>query len=100
MDVPVAYRSNETHLRQPSNRYTENQRKGSEERIYGEVKFYKIKENFGFITDRKGNEHYFRWNQQYHPDIKPEDLVRGRKISFTLKELANGKKVVNYCRLE
>jgi CRISPR-associated protein (TIGR03986 family) len=100
MDVPVAYRLNETRLRQPSNRYTENQRKGSEERIYGEVKFYKIKENFGFITDRKGNEHYFRWNHQYHPDIKPEDLVRGRKISFTLKELANGKKVVNYCRLE
>ena len=99
-DMPAAYRSNETRLRQPSNRYTENQRKKSEERIYGEVKFYKIKENFGFITDRKGNEHYFRWSQQYHPDIKPEDLVPGRKISFTLKELANGKKVVNYCRLE
>ena len=72
----------------------------SEERIYGKIKFYKMEENYGFITDETGKDCYIRWNQKYHPDIKKEDLIEGKKVSFILKKFADGKKVANKCRLE
>ena len=75
-----------------------NEREKIPSRMEGRVKFFKADQNFGYITGKDGQEYKVNINS-YNPNIRPEDLRKGRSVTFIPKEI-RGNKVANQCELK
>ena len=68
------------------------------QRMTGKVKFFKVEENYGYITGEDGMDYRIKINTTYNPTIRAEDLKSGRSVSFQPK-LMGKSRIANYCEV-